>query len=355
MRRNRCTNILLRQHRTMKRNTIIVGDCLETMQGLPDRCVSMCVTSPPYYGLRDYGCEGQHGLEPTPAEFVAKMVKVFGELRRILADDGTLWLNLGDSYARNGGEQGGGNRELLHMEGKQKRMGRIPAGSGLKPKDLLGIPWRVALALQADGWWLRQDIIWHKTNPMPEFVTDRCSKSHEYLFLLTKGERYHFDHEAIKEPGASPELSPEAYRAHLEAAQKQWYTRVTGTVANGKSGNKVGGFTPPGGRNRRSVWSVPIAPYAGAHFATYPPELIKPCILAGCPAGGIVFDPYGGSGTTGQVARALGRDYLLCELNPEYAAMAERRIKKPLYDDSPKTPKPCAGQRDLFASPEPAA
>jgi len=265
---------------------IHVGDCLQTMRLLPSESVNTCVTSPPYFGLRDYGHAGQIGLEQTPDEFVTKLVEVFREVRRILHNDGTLWLNLGDSY-----------------------------GSA---KNLLGIPWRVAFALQADGWTLRQDIIWHKPNPMPESVTDRCTKSHEYIFLMSKSERYYFDSEAISEPAI--------------------HAGKVVTNNNGKNGQMGdfgatrGGFMKPEGvtvkdtRNRRSVWTVPSKPFKGAHFATFPPDLIEPCILAGSPRGGVVMDPFGGSGTTGLVADRHGREAILCELNQEYANIAQDRI-----------------------------
>jgi DNA modification methylase len=295
-------------------NECLFGDCRDTMRDLIAQGVKvqMCVTSPPYFGLRDYGHPGQLGLEQTPAEYVANMVEVFSLVWYLLADDGVLWLNLGDSYARNGGEQGGGNRELLHLEGKQTRMLRIPDGSGLKPKDLIGIPWRVAFALQEAGWYLRQDIIWHKPNPMPESVTDRCTKAHEYMFLLTKSERYYFDNEAIKEPA----LTPGKFNGST--------CGKTGANGDRNDGGR-GGIEGGGTRNRRSVWTIATTPYSGAHFATFPPDLIEPCILAGSRVGDIVLDPFFGSGTTGQVSQALGRQWVGCELNPEYGALQESR------------------------------
>jgi DNA modification methylase len=299
---------------------ILIGDCRETLKTLPDESAQCCVTSPPYFGLRDYGHAGQIGLEHTPAEYVAQMVAVFREVRRALADDGMLWLNLGDSYAREGGERGRGNH-LLHMQGKQKRMCAIPDGSGLKPKDLIGIPWRVAFALQADSWYLRSDIIWHKPNPMPESVTDRPTKSHEYLFLLTKSERYYYDADAIKEPAITQET-----RARILSRGQQGYAVVSGV--NGSPQQDQSGEFPwdfEGGRNKRTVWTVATQPYAEAHFATYPPDLIKPCILAGSKPGDTILDPFGGSGTTGMVALELGRKAILCELNPEYAELTRQR------------------------------
>lgn len=300
---------------------IIVGDCLETLRRLPDQSVHTCVTSPPYFGLRDYGHDGQIGLEPTPDEFVAALVEVFREVRRVLRDDGTLWLNLGDSYAANRGHQ----VPSTLMNGDNTNRAQAGAGKGmkasaigLKEKDLIGIPWRVAFALQADGWYLRQDIIWHKPNPMPESVRDRCTKAHEYIFLLSKSPRYYFDAEAIKEPavhaGRVPGRSPGRY------------------VQPSAGGNNRDGMDdcaqrPVGEkRNRRSVWTVTTKPFKGAHFATFPPDLIEPCVLAGAPIGGVVLDPFGGAGTTGLVARRHGRRAILCELNPEYAEIAKQRI-----------------------------
>ena len=280
---------------------------------MPDQSVSCVVTSPPYFGLRDYGHDGQIGLEQTPAEFVAKLVEVFSEVHRVLRDDGTLWLNLGDSYARNpakgGSGPGGKNREWYGDNYGEARGAAIP--SGLKEKDLIGIPWRVAFALQEAGWYLRQDIIWHKPNPMPESVRDRCTKAHEYLFLLTKSERYFYDAKAVREPEVcgrmrGPALHPDT------------------VSTNGNSG--LARRESDGFRNRRSVWTVATRPYKGAHFATFPPDLIEPCILAGCPEGGVVLDPFGGSGTTAGVALAHGRRAILCELNPEYAALVPDRV-----------------------------
>ena len=269
--------------------------------------VNCCVTSPPYFGLRDYGNDEQIGLEETPEAFVESLVNVFREVKRVLADDGTLWLNLGDSYAGSGrgpaGNLGSKNNER-HMEDKHSCL----TPKGLKPKDLIGIPWRVALALQADGWYLRQDIIWSKPNPMPESVTDRCTKAHEYIFLLSKSPKYFYDADAISEP---------AIYAGDDRGSRTDSRR--GTECNSMSGKT--GET----RNKRSVWEVTTKPYSGAHFATFPPDLIKPCILAGCPAGGTVLDPFGGSGTTGMVALELGRSAELIELNPAYVEIIEGR------------------------------
>lgn len=338
---------------------VINADCREVLRTLPDASVHCCVTSPPYFGLRDYGVDGQIGLEPTPDEFVAAMVEVFREVRRVLRDDGTLWLNLGDSYAGTGKTGGGAQGEKLGAgaAGAASSNGKgswwSPKGTGLKVKDLIGIPWRVAFALQADGWYLRQDIIWHKPNPMPESVQDRCTKAHEYLFLLSKGPRYHFDGAAIGEPVAE---STVARLSQPTLAEQKGSDRVPGKT-NGAmkaapprfGGNKYGGSDEEqhrtksgnayeigdGRRNKRSVWTVATQPFKEAHFATFPPDLIEPCILAGCPVGGTVMDPFGGAGTTGLVADRHGRDAILIELNPEYAAMARRRI---------------AGDSPLFAS-----
>jgi DNA modification methylase len=303
---------------------ILIGDCRERLRELPDGSVHCVVTSPPYFGLRDYGVDGQMGLEPTPDEFVAGMVEVFREVRRVLRDDGTLWLNLGDSYSANRGYQVPDSKHRDVGNSQPMRADTL----GLAPKQLLGIPWRVAFALQADGWWLRQDIIWSKPNPMPESVRDRCTKAHEYLFLLSKGPRYFYDAEAIAEPFAHPEMQIEAKR------RKQTGSLKHGAYMDGSGRNDAASYTGGVGfassaetRNKRSVWEVATQPFSEAHFATYPPALIEPCILAGCPKGGTVLDPFFGAGTTGLVADRLGRDCIGIELNPEYAAIAERRIK----------------------------
>lgn len=293
-------------------DNILQGDALTVLKTLPERSVQMCVTSPPYFGLRNYGVEGQIGMEETPELFVQRLVEVFREVRRVLKDDGTLWLNLGDSY------------------GKQKQ--------------ILGIPWRVAFALQADGWYLRQDIIWHKPNPMPESVTDRCTKAHEYMFLLSKSEHYYFDNEAIKEPAiyglnGIDRRPPGIVRDRLygyESKESELRGRtvtktkngITIRHPNGKHANEQqSSKTIVDKRNKRSVWTVPTKPYRGAHFATFPPDLIRPCIQSGAPVGCTVLDPFFGSGTTGQVAKQLCRHYLGIELNPEYIKLAENRLE----------------------------
>lgn len=276
--------------------------------------------------LADFFEPAEIGLEPTPAEYVARMVEVFREVRRVLRDDGTLWLNLGDSYnnagsSRNGegldGSRRGGATGPDGATGYKKRDMRYALREhGIKHKDLIGIPWRVAFALQADGWWLRQDIIWAKPNPMPESVTDRCTKAHEYLFLLAKRERYYFDAKAIAE-----QTNSVGGPARMFGAAKQ-----DGTLRQdiGRT------FIDTGTRNRRSVWTVSTKPYKGAHFATFPPDLIEPCILAGCPIGGTVLDPFGGSGTTGQVAMHHHRKAILCELNPDYVTLIRQRLAEPM-------------------------
>jgi DNA modification methylase len=309
---------------------ILSGDCRETLRSLLDNSVHCVVTSPPYWGLRDYGHPGQLGLEATPQEYVERMVQVFREVRRVLAEDGTLWLNLGDTYAGSWGAQSrpngtdagstlqGGSR----LSARQIKAHPCETGTGfrkntpgLKTKDLVGIPWRVAFALQSDGWWLRQDIIWSKPNPMPESVRDRCTKAHEYLFLLTKSERYFFDADAIKEPAAAVHNGSRFDRGKTREAKANHV----------QSGKRI----DDGTRNRRDVWSIASHPYNGAHFAVMPPALVEPCILAGSREGDIVLDPFGGSGTVGMVANWLGRDSVLCELNPEYVALIEQRVRTP--------------------------
>jgi site-specific DNA-methyltransferase (adenine-specific) len=372
----------------MTSHRIIQGDCIEGLRTLPDASVHCCVTSPPYWGLRDYGHDGQIGLEATPEAYVARMVEVFREVRRVLREDGTCWVNLGDSYATGAGKVGdrpGGGSQGDNWRGAKTSPNRM-AIQGLKPKDLVGIPWRVAFALQADGWWLRQDIIWAKPNPMPESVRDRCTKAHEYVFLLTKSERYFYDAEAVSEAAICDRMRGPALHPDTVST-------------NGNSGLSRRSFT--GTRNRRSVWTVTTKPYSGAHFAVMPPDLVEPCILAGCPeqccpvcgAGyeritakqkrfesgsgrsgnaiegkqdlaasetnstpdirmgpvvsvqtlgwapvcdcaasgtmpGTVLDPFAGSGTTLAVAAELGRSGIGCELNPEYIELASQRIAK---------------------------
>jgi len=357
---------------------IYQGDCLDILPTLETKSVQCVITSPPYYGLRDYGTakweggdedhehdrvaarngrggsgatgkqtadaypndlpaavcscgatriDSQIGLESIPEIYVEKLVAVFRELRRVLRDDGTVWLNLGDSY--NGSGKAGSNPEYQakHTEfgkpSKEKSRFGMPTNiKALKPKDLIGIPWRVAFALQADGWWLRQDVIWHKPNPMPESVSDRCTKSHEYIFLLTKSAKYFYDADAIREPqngtahsrgkGITPKSQPmgQGIKANnsFHAATALWHK------------------SPDSKRNRRSVWVITTRPYRGAHFAVFPPEIPEICIKAGSKAGDTILDPFAGTGTTGLVAEKLGRKFVGIELNPEYVDMAERRI-----------------------------
>jgi DNA modification methylase len=462
------------------RNTILIGDCRQTLRSIPDGSVHCCVTSPPYWGLRDYGTaewiggdaecdhvnekkslrncshnaseqrrgratsagnlrdgsgsidrqcikcganrvDSQIGLESTPDEFVSNMVGVFREVWRVLRDDGTLWMNLGDSYAGGGR---GGNPDDSPFRKQATNRGSLVAPShvpvGIKPKDLCGIPWRVAFALQADGWYLRQEIIWHKPSPMPESVKDRCTKAHEHIFLLSKQPTYFYDAVSVKEQGKCPEMSPDKYLQALQQASDSWYPRVNVGMRDGGAkgdNNLVSGRSPPGGRNKRSVWTVASQPFSGAHFATYPPALIEPCILAGtsakgaCPACGapwvrlvereqlkrdrpndytkrtgeagtgnscansvagvavetvgwepscecdvgdpvpcVVLDPFGGAGTTAIVAEGHGRDWILCELNADYANdIAWPRIRQGWSPVTGKAKTPVAsGQMSLF-------
>lgn len=315
--------------------TLLIGDCRDLLPTLPAESVQCCVTSPPYWGLRDYGCKGQIGQEPTPEAFVQTMVEVFREVRRVLKDDGTCWVNLGDSYNAHPGQ-----RKVTDKAGAKQQTNAGSPGSalrsvvGMKAKDLVGIPWMVAFALRADGWYLRQDIIWAKPNPMPESVTDRCTKAHEYLFLLSKSERYFYDAQAIKEPSVCGWNDSEFQSGKTAEHQLGRSQKVRPSKAKGSFRGKTELMADTGQnafravtdyRNKRSVWTVPTAPYKEAHFATYPPDLIKPCILAGSRPGDVILDPFGGSGTTGAVALELGRSSLLLELNPDYAALAEHR------------------------------
>jgi DNA modification methylase len=292
---------------------VIHGDCRAILPTLAENSIHCVVTSPPYFGLRDYGEAGQIGLESTPAEYVAEMVAVFREVRRALRDDGTLWLNLGDTYASNWPC----NRRNVIGTGSLadgKRANRPPRmGGDLKDKDLIGIPWMVAFALRADGWYLRSDIIWAKPNPMPESVTDRPTSAHEHVFLLTKSPRYFYDAEAVREPAEQPD------RVRAD--------RFGGSSWEDRQQHSVGFvFTGSETRNARNVWNIATAPFPGSHFATMPPDLAERCIKAGCPAGGTVLDPFGGAGTTGLVADRLGRNAVLIEINAEYGGMARDRV-----------------------------
>lgn len=305
--------------------TIHVGDVVDKLKNISDGSVQTCITSPPYWGLRDYGNDDQIGLESTPDEYVASMVAVFAEVWRVLADDGTLWLNLGDSYAAMRDSKATPDT-LRNGDGTKvnSAANRNPANlhsAGLKHKDLVGIPWRVAFALQSAGWYLRQDIIWHKPNPMPESVTDRCTKSHEYLFLLSKSARYYFDNEAIKEPSAN-----------LGTTNIRFGGNKYGDSDDPKHATKSGNtYVDSGTRNKRSVWTVNTKPFKGAHFAVMPEALVEPCILAGSKPNDLVLDPFTGSGTVGVVALRHGRNFIGTELNPQYADIAKIRIR----EDSP--------------------
>jgi len=298
-------------------NKVYWGDCRDSMRQMAKEGVKvqMCVTSPPYYGLRDYGADGQIGLEQTPQQFIDNLVEVFACVWDILADDGTLWVNLGDSYARVGGDS---SQKGRHWDNRKNNPttghNRYAKDMGVKEKNLLGMPWRLAFALQDFGWYLRQDIIWHKPNPMPESVTDRCTKAHEYIFLLSKNQKYYFDNESIKEEGVYPE-GTKAAKGSVERQNQQ------GVNARPPEYKIYDGM-----RNKRDVWTVPVKPYSGAHFAVYPEELIQPCILAGSRVGDIVLDPFFGSGTTGQVCQNLGRKWIGCKLNKDYEKLQNERL-----------------------------
>ena len=305
-------------------NKVEFGDCRDTMRRWAEQGVKAqtCVTSPPYYGLRDYGHDGQIGLEETPEQYIKAMVEVFRCVWDVLEDDGTLWLNIGDSYNGSGGQ--GTKPNIMSKEAAEGRGGKAIKVDGIKPKDLIGIPWMLAFALRADGWYLRQDIIWHKPNPMPESVQDRCTKAHEYIFLLSKSQKYYYDIEPIREP------IKDSCDATIRAIAR---TRA-GPVDIGNGAEMVERkYDEVKGANKRSVWNVATRPYKGAHFATFPPALITPCVLAGAPAGGVVLDPFMGSGTTAAVAIAHGRNYLGCELNPAYKELQDERIGTPKPTD----------------------
>ena len=360
------------------KNRIIQGDALEVLRTMPDESVHCCVTSPPYWGLRDYGVPGQLGLERTPEEYTAKMVEIFREVRRVLKNDGTLWLNLGDCYATGAGKVGncpGGGEQGERWKSYGPARAQVPDGknpdagvptfqpnrmpiAGLKPKDLVGIPWRIAFALQADGWWLRQDITWSKDNPMPESVRDRFCKSHEYIFLLSKSGRYYFDLDSILEPcesGPSDLRKMDEQQDRIGGKHKELIDplskassvtnigkkrsvggRRSGNVerkygeAVNRDGSHLGRSVPWEGmvRTPRSVWRINTEPCREAHFAVMPTRLVERCILAGCPPAGTVLDPFMGSGTTAVVARKLNRNYTGIELNGKYIEIAERRIER---------------------------
>ena len=326
---------------------IIQGDALTVLKTLDDESVNCCVTSPPYYNLRDYGVDGQIGLESSPEEYIQKLVEIFREVRRVLKKDGTLWVNIADSYAGSGkGASNYPENAKRYKQGTNKgcvgSMLSKTHSAACKKKDLIGIPWMLAFALRADGWYLRQDIIWQKPNPMPESVKDRCTKSHEYIFLLSKNPRYYFDGEAIAEPVANSTIArvsqdiegqkgsytPSKANGKMKAVLPRYggkkYTENPDRFNRTKSGTL---YLPRPNRNKRDVWTVSTKPFKGAHFATFPPDLIEPCILSGCPIGGTVLDPFGGSGTTGMVAKKHGRDFILIELNEEYVKICYDRTK----------------------------
>lgn len=324
---------MTQQHR------ILVGDCIEMMRTLPDQSVHTCITSPPYFGLRDYGVDGQIGLEDSPREFIDSLVAVFREVRRVLREDGTIWVNMGDSYSN-----GGRTWRAPDKKSEGRAMETRP-DDGLKPKDLLGMPWRLAFALQDDGWYLRQDIVWAKPNPMPESVRDRCTKAHEYLFLLSKSPRYYFDQDAIREPARAQAAPESASRRNSFARETKYTDGEHGQTAQHRTGRNDVDYDET--RNKRSVWTVSTASFKGAHFATFPPDLIRPCVLAGSPRGGMVLDPFGGAGTTALVAMQEGRKSVICELNPEYAALARQRLDTAWIEG--------AAQMDFLLDQTPAA
>lgn len=338
-------------------NKVYFGDCRESLRLMAADGVTAqtCVTSPPYFGLRDYGVDGQIGQEETPEEFIAALVEVFGCVRDVLADDGTLWINIGDSYASSGGMSQPDRSHSGNLRNKRGGQGSANSRGGfvrpktshgeVKQKDLIGIPWMLAFALRADGWYLRQDIIWHKPNPMPESVTDRCTKAHEYIFLLSKSPRYFYDADAIAVPIADSSVArltqsnlenqsgsdrvPGKTNGNMKAVGPRFggnkYGDDASTQHKTKSGNE---WTGADKANKRSVWTVPTMPYKGAHFATFPTALIEPCIMAGSKPGQIILDPFFGSGTTGEVALNLGRQYIGCELNKDYEALQSQRTRQ---------------------------
>lgn len=342
-------------------NKIYNENCLTGLKKLTDNSIDCCVTSPPYFGLRDYGNDEQMGLEETPELFVAKMVAVFNDVNRVLKKNGTLWLNLGDSYANNGSGGNGatGGLDKTTLQSAMPPIGTTPVKksvpAGMKPKDLIGIPWMVAFALRSSGWYLRQDIIWHKPNPMPESVTDRCTKAHEYIFLLSKSSKYYYDHNAIKQRMANSSFGrltqniDEQVGSERVPGKTNGRMKAVGQYVGGKKhknmgekGQPVHGFhatrnangyewqNEDGKANKRSVWTVTTRPYSESHFATFPERLITDMIKAGCPENGIVLDPFMGAGTTALVARKLNRNFIGIELNPAYIKIAEKRLQKEL-------------------------
>ena len=316
-----------RRYTTIQLDIIHTGDCLEVLKALPDESVHCCVTSPPYYALRDYGMEEQIGREATPKEYISRLTEVFTEVRRVLRSDGTLWLNIADTYAGKG-NQG----DFVDPKNPKGRNGQAVALNykveGCKPKDMIGIPWMLAFALRDSGWYLRNDIIWMKENPMPESCKDRCSRCYEHIFLLSKSRKYFFDAKAISEPIAP--ATAERLKRGMKGGNK--YGKPvpgqpqTQTINRPRAHGEITDSMINPMRNKRDVWVVNTVPFKGGHYAAYPPKLVEPCLLAGCPEGGIVLDPFFGSGTTGMVAKQLNRHYIGIELNPEYAKLAEARI-----------------------------
>ena len=306
---------------------IYCGDSLQVLKTLPENSVDCCVTSPPYYGLRDYGADGQIGREATPEEYIDRLVSVFHEVKRTLSPQGTCWLNIADTYCGTGSKAG--HTDPKNPRGRNGQQVAINhRAPGCKPKDLIGIPWLLALALRGDGWYLRSSIIWYKGNPMPESTRDRPSRCYEYVFLLTKSKRYHYDWKTVAEP-TSPATAAR-YRGGRSAGSK-YSKEVPGQgKVHGLNKARSGGYYEdaliPATRNRRNVWQINTVPYRGRHFAAFPPKLAETCILAGCPVGGVVLDPFLGSGTTAAVAKQLNRRYVGIEINPEYCALAEKRI-----------------------------
>lgn len=322
-------------------NKIYNENCLSLASRMPDSFIDCVITSPPYYGLRNYNAEGQFGLEETPEKFVENLVTLFREIRRAMKDTGTLWLNLGDSYVGTGAK--GDYKDPKHPEGRNAQSGTPKNNkvAGLKSKDLIGIPWMVAFALRADGWYLRQDIIWHKPNPMPESVTDRCTKAHEYIFLLSKSQRYFYDAEPIREP----------IKDNCDGSIRAIARTASGALGGENKHNiEERIYNEIKGANKRSVWSVTTKPFKEAHFATFPEDLIEPCVLAGCPKGGLIYDPFGGAGTTAKVAVKHGRNYILSEINPDYIQIAEKRIRDfEILEGTPDPTQAIPGQQiNLF-------
>lgn len=310
---------------------ILVGDVIAQLATLPRDHVDCVVTSPPYWGLRDYGIEGQIGLEISPTHYIAHMRMVFDQVKRVLKPNGTMWLNVGDTYATTGGAGHQGLHGDRHKRNHTQRK-LLTTNVDVKAKELVGMPWRLAFALRADGWYLRQDIIWHKPNPMPESVRDRCTKAHEYIFLMTKQAKYYFDVDAIREPCLWPNgpNSPQS----IKSPYGQGFTREAAKQARDKIRSEglerdmrtYAKWNNPKGKNKRSVWKVSTGGFKGAHFATFPPALIEPCILAGCPEWGTVLDPFFGAGTVGVVAKKKNRNWIGIELNPQYAEIARARV-----------------------------